>query len=176
MYDESFFRVIGKILISVVYILKIRKNGERNVSRVFRRMRFLRSMRILAKHPVWGKPCQADVAGARTQLESNRLNDTPQIKPYPRVVSSSSSCAALRHSSLSLHPFRPAWCPRSPFWLRLRCVSSQFESAFLRCAGAIQAAAATDASPRRNVSRVARAATVNCIDCFRAADRFDVGG
>lgn len=50
-------------------------------------------------------------------------------------------------------------------------VSSQFESTLLRNARAIAAAAATDASRWRDVSRVARAATVNCVDCFRAADR-----
>lgn len=113
-------------------------------------------------------PC----AGAR--FESNRLNDTPQIKLYPRT---SSTLFELRRVAASPRSVSP----------RPECLSATLSGASPLCplnlswrssgsARAVPAAAATDASPRRDVSRVARAATVNCIDCFLIDGRTDDGG
>jgi len=51
------------------------------------------------------------------------------------------------------------------------CPLNSSRHSLLRRTRAISAAAATDASRLRDISRVARAATVNCVDCFLAADR-----
>jgi len=100
------------------------------------------------------------------QLESNRLSDTPQIKPYSTrdstlLGSSASSPPAGGRGRMSAilsdaAPLRP---------------SSQFESTLLRCARAASGSCSCERCiiARRDVSRVA--ATVNCIDCFRLVRR-----
>lgn len=90
-----------------------------------------------------GNRCQVDAIGAAgAQLESNRLNDTPQIKSYPRATPPSSGRAASSSPSLRSPSLR--WMvsailsDASP-----RSVSSQFESTLLRLPRTISAAAAT---------------------------------
>lgn len=94
-----------------------------------------------------------------TQLQSNRLNDTPQIKP--RAAPPSSSRVAL-HSLLP-----PEWCVRHPLLdaspLRPLNLTRRFSGALERFRQLLR--------PIHHLGRTFCAlhapATVNCIDCFR---------